>query len=65
MESDMRTPHGRDASAMRASSCSIVGSSVRRSELTLLTVHPLSPIEASRRPYSDTRVRSCRTCPSA
>src|SRR5256885_13260571 len=61
----IRIPHARKASAMRAS-CGRKSSSRRRgSALTLLMEQPLIPMEASKRAYSRTRVKSVRTLPSS
>ena len=54
-ESAMRTPQGRKASAIRASSLSEVSLRASGAALTLFTLQPLMPTEASRRAYSLTR----------
>ena len=49
MAMDMRTPHGRKASAILANSAINGLVSVRGSVLTLFTVQPFTPIEANSR----------------
>jgi hypothetical protein len=58
-----RTPQGRMAPATRARPLSIAGVRKGAALLTLFTLQPFTPTEASRRAYSATGARSSRTLP--